>query len=116
GPGLPTGTEVTIVATGRAQTTSSITVLLDEFGVGSGDVTIPSGISLITIYVSLRVVAAAASLPLFDGEEIVAARLEATPGRNSQYVFYTESGQRVPVGFIPHPERHVALPYGTAGG
>ena len=63
---------------------------------------------MVTAFISVLLVAQ--NLPLFKGEEIMTARLEAGIGGKLQYVFYTKSGKRVPPGFIKHPGRHVVIP------
>ena len=91
---LPAGTQVTLVASGETRTSSTITITLDSNGSASGTVSIVSGVSLLTAYIS-GFVEPIASLR-FQEEKIVTTRLETIPGNRSRMVFFTESGRSVP--------------------
>ena len=92
---LDAGTQVTLLANGAANVASTVTVTLDAQGTGTGTLTIPSGVSLISAYVS-GFVEQTTSLQPYQGERIVTARLAAGLGEASSMTFYTESGREVP--------------------
>ena len=93
---LAAGMRVTLIAHGDAAGSSVETITLDANGSATGTVTIGSGISLITAYVSGEVDEQTTTLRRYRGEEVVAARLVANLGEKSAMTFYTRSGQVVP--------------------
>ncbi len=92
---LPAGTQVTLSANGESRTKSTTTITLDNNGGGSGTLSIVSGVSLVTAYISGFIAPTTANLS-YHQEPIVTARLEATPGNHSTMTFYTQSGIPVP--------------------
>jgi len=108
--GLPEGTEVTVVVSGTTRTNSKAASLLDASGNASVTVNVPGGVSMMVVYVSIPLTTvAAANLPDFNGEQISIAKLEASPGKKAELVFYTASGKAVPNGFVKNPWSVVSL-------
>ena len=109
--GIPEGAEVTLSVSGNLVARTTATGLLDANGDTSMVISIPSGISVITAYVS-QSVTNVASLPSYLNEQITVARLEVTPGAKSALRFYTASGKPVPDGLVKDPWSHVSFNQG----
>jgi|GEM_PF-2679635 len=107
--GLAATTEVKLVVNSEMTRYNAVeTATLNTQGIATFSIEVGSGNSVMMAYVSALVTNTAA-LPQFEGEKIMSARLEAMPGVSAQVVFYTESGRRVPDGFITNPMQWVSF-------
>jgi hypothetical protein len=103
--GIPTETTVTVTVTPKlgAQSTVMSTPLTgtQDSSTASADVTLISGVSIISAEATFTVVAAAGSSPIvvgsIDGERIDKIRVSAVQGGASSLTYITASGREVPV-------------------
>jgi len=102
--GLSEGTEVIILAAVN-RNSHQTTLILDSSGEATGTITIPSGAGLLTAYVSKSI--QTGSLPKYNNEAIMYARLGTHPGHKSKISLFTQSGKKVPDGFIKYPEKYI---------